>query len=84
MTFVTPYDLQLAAMEAERNELARQLREMEHDLDQERLKHSEDVARLQAEMEACLEELKQITDAKLGLELEIACYRQLLEGEENR
>jgi len=35
-------------------------------------------------MEAILRELQNIMDTKLGLELEIAAYRKLLEGEENR
>jgi len=40
--------------------------------------------KLRAEMEAILKELQEIMDTKLGLELEIAAYRKLLEGEENR
>lgn len=43
-----------------------------------------EVAKLRAEMEAILKELQDIMDTKLGLELEIAAYRKLLEGEENR
>ena len=35
-------------------------------------------------MDAVLKELQTIVDAKLGLELEIAAYRKLLEGEEAR
>jgi len=35
-------------------------------------------------MEAMLKELERIIDSKLGLELEIAAYRRLLEGEESR
>ena len=42
------------------------------------------MAKLRAEMEAILKELQDIMDTKLGLELEIAAYRKLLEGEENR
>jgi len=42
------------------------------------------MARLRAEMEAILLELQNIMDTKLGLELEIAAYRKLLEGEESR
>lgn len=43
-----------------------------------------DVAKLRAEMEMILQELQNIMDTKLGLELEIAAYRKLLEGEETR
>lgn len=42
------------------------------------------MAKLRAEMEAVLKELQNIIDTKLGLELEIAAYRKLLEGEEAR
>ena len=42
------------------------------------------VAKLRAEMEAILKELQDLMDTKLGLELEIAAYRKLLEGEESR
>jgi len=35
-------------------------------------------------MDAVLKELQTIIDTKLGLELEIAAYRKLLEGEEAR
>ena len=31
-----------------------------------------------------MKELQDLTDTKLGLELEIAAYRKLLEGEESR
>jgi len=43
-----------------------------------------EIVKLRAEMEAILRELQSIMDSKLGLELEIAAYRKLLEGEETR
>ncbi|ESO04825.1 hypothetical protein HELRODRAFT_92478 [Helobdella robusta] len=43
-----------------------------------------EVAKLRAELESILQELQSIMHAKLGLELEIAAYRKLLESEENR
>lgn len=43
-----------------------------------------EVAKLRAELDAVLHELEGITDLKIGLELEIAAYRRLLEGEETR
>lgn len=43
-----------------------------------------ELTKLKAEMESILMELQNILETKLGLELEIAAYRKLLEGEENR
>jgi intermediate filament protein if len=43
-----------------------------------------EIAKLRAEMEAIIRELQNIMDTNLSLELEIAAYRKLLEGEENR
>jgi len=43
-----------------------------------------ELAKIRAEMDAVLKELQTIIDTKLGLELEIAAYRKLLEGEEAR
>jgi len=39
---------------------------------------------LRGELESILRELQAIMDSKMGLELEIAAYRKLLEGEETR
>ena len=39
---------------------------------------------MRAELEAINKELQDLQDTKLSLELEIAAYRKLLEGEENR
>ena len=61
-----------------------ELNETRRELDEMKVKYSTDMDRLNNELEACLQELQLIMDAKLSLELEICCYRQLLEGEENR
>jgi len=42
------------------------------------------VVSMRAELEAINRELQELQDTKLSLELEIAAYRKLLEGEENR
>ncbi|ESO82120.1 hypothetical protein LOTGIDRAFT_204921 [Lottia gigantea] len=73
-----------ASLQAELNEQRGLVKSLELELDEAKHAHMTDKQRLQSELEACLEELRMITDAKLSLELEISCYRQLLEGEENR
>ena len=40
--------------------------------------------RLRTDMDSVMRELQAIINTKMGLELEIAAYRKLLEGEENR
>jgi intermediate filament protein if len=64
--------------------LRREKEERERELETENEELKIDVAKLRAEMEAMLKELERIIDTKLGLELEIAAYRRLLEGEESR
>lgn len=64
--------------------MKREFADKERELEAENADLKEDVAKLRAEMEAILKELQDLMDAKLGLELEIAAYRKLLEGEENR
>lgn len=64
--------------------LKREKEERERELEAENVGLKTDVAKLRAEMEAMLKELEHIIDTKLGLELEIAAYRKLLEGEESR
>jgi intermediate filament protein if len=72
------------ALTRELEALKREKEERERELEEENLVLKGDVAKLRAEMEAMLKELERIIDTKLGLELEIAAYRRLLEGEENR
>jgi len=54
------------------------------ELEDENATLKDDLAKLRAELEAIARELAALNDAKLGLEMEIAAYRKLLEGEENK
>jgi intermediate filament protein if len=71
-------------LQRELDALRREKEQRERELEEENHELKEEIAKLRAEMEAVLKELQDIMDSKLGLELEIAAYRKLLEGEENR
>ena len=71
-------------MEAENDRLRREFEEKEREWDSENTFLKNDLVTTRAEMEGILKELQNLLDTKLGLELEIAAYRKLLEGEESR
>lgn len=75
---------QLAAALRELDELRRHNQDRERELEAENNSYKIEITKLRAELDAILKELENIIDTKLGLELEIAAYRKLLEGEENR
>lgn len=68
---------ELEQTKREKDDIQRRLSDENNDLKNE-------VVQLRSELDAIIKELERISDTKLGLELEIAAYRKLLEGEENR
>lgn len=77
-------EAKISSLIRELENLKREKEEKERELETENNEHKMELAKLRAEMEAILRELQCIVDSKLGLELEIAAYRKLLEGEESR
>jgi len=71
-------------LQRELDQLRRDKEQRERELEDENTELKGELAKIRAEMDAVLKELQTIVDAKLGLELEIAAYRKLLEGEEAR
>lgn len=86
-------DLQskLFELQAKNDNIQREIDEMqqekminERELEGENERLIAEIAALKAEMDSITKELQNLLDAKLGLELEIAAYRKLLEGEDNK
>lgn len=82
---------QLADLEAENKRLRSALAQKENEYDDLQQQTDEEISRLQfslnevrAQLELVLQELQSLQDIKMSLELEISCYRKLLEGEESK
>ncbi|XP_076454924.1 retrograde protein of 51 kDa-like isoform X2 [Babylonia areolata] len=74
----------LAVAQAERDTMASQLSELQLEFESYKVDSSKKLMEAQMQIEALMQELQNLLDRKMSLELEIACYRKLLEGEENR
>ncbi|CAH1785440.1 unnamed protein product [Owenia fusiformis] len=78
------FEVRNAQLEKELELLRREYEEKQREWEIEGNELKSELVKLRAEMEGMLKELQDIMDIKLSLELEIAAYRKLLEGEENR
>ena len=76
--------IQNAKLLAQLRALQEDYDDLQRDRDHEVAELRDQINDLQAQMEEVLKQMQILSDAKLSLELEIACYRKLLEGEEKR
>jgi len=74
----------IASLTSENDELKRQLSAYETEMDSMRVTYDGKLMALTQELDSVMSQLQVLMDAKLSLELEIACYNKLLQGEESR
>ncbi|XP_029649227.1 70 kDa neurofilament protein-like [Octopus sinensis] len=78
------YETEVANLKRRIEFLESELQESENKRATEGENYRTEINSLRMELEIMLKELQDLMDAKLSLELEIAAYRKLLEGEEGR
>lgn len=81
---INDLDSKNAAIQREIDEIKREMEEKESEMENENAKLQSDVAKLSAEKVGICKELEDLNDKTMSLELEIAAYRRLLEGEADR
>lgn len=93
-TFKTQFDnlsLKIGDLESKNMSLQNRIKDLEQLLEQERDWHQnamqakeDELKKLKEQMEQQIADYRDLLDIKVALDLELAAYRKLLEGEENR